>query len=148
MSLVTMARWFTPRHCGAVSSAMGARYRAHPNAHPGAPPAPNRPPEVDREGPMTETTFAPPGAGQWTAESAHAYGAMTPIGQHLMRTGMTKGVAQTFAEYGMPAETLDCRFVHGHMYTRLRPLVAPDRTATRPPPKVLLRLMFRVHPEL
>ena len=79
---------------------------------------------------MTETTFAPPGAGQWTAESAHAYGAMTPIGQHLMRTGMTKGVAQTFAEYGMPAETLDCRFVHGHMYTRLRPLVAPDRTAT------------------
>jgi phosphohistidine swiveling domain-containing protein len=97
---------------------------------------------------MTDTTFQPPGAGQWTAESAHAYGAMTPIGQHLMRTGMTTGMAQTFSEYGLPAETLDCRFVHGHMYTRIRPLVSPDRTSTRPPPKALLRLAFRVHPEL
>jgi rifampicin phosphotransferase len=97
---------------------------------------------------MTDTTFQPPGAGQWTAESAHAYGAMTAIGQHLMRTGMTTGMAQTFSEYGLPAETLDCRFVHGHMYTRIRPLVAPDRNPTRPPPKALLRLVFRVHPEL
>ena len=97
---------------------------------------------------MPDTTFQPPGAGQWTAESAHAYGAMTPIGQHLMRTGMTTGTAQTFSEYGLPAETLDCRFVHGHMYTRIRPLVSPDRTSTRPPPKALLRLAFRVHPEL
>jgi pyruvate,water dikinase len=97
---------------------------------------------------MTDTTFQPPGAGQWTAESAHAYGAMTPIGQHLMRTGMTTGMAQTFSDYGLPAETLDCRFVHGHMYTRIRPLIAPDRTPTRPPPKALLRLAFRLHPEL
>src|SRR5262249_36884521 len=92
-------------------------------------------------------TFEPPGAGQWTAESAHAYGAMTPVGQHLMRTGMVGGCAETFATYGMPAETLDCRFVRGHMYTRLRPLIAPDRSATRPPPKPLLRLAFRLHPE-
>jgi len=97
---------------------------------------------------MTDTTFQAPGAGQWTAESAHAYGAMTPIGQHLMRTGMTTGMAETFSDYGLPAETLDCRFVHGHMYTRIRPLIAPDRTPTRPPPKALLRLAFRVHPEL
>ena len=97
---------------------------------------------------MTDTTFQPPGAGQWTAESAHAYGAMTLIGQHLMRTGMTTGMAQTFSDYGLPAETLDCRFVHGHMYTRIRPLIAPDRTPTRPPPTALLRLAFRVHPEL
>ena len=97
---------------------------------------------------MTDITYEPPGAGQWTAESAHAYGAMTPIGQHLMRTGMTDGIAQTFSDYGMPAATLDCRFVHGHMYTRIRPLLAPDRTATRPPPKALLRLAFRLHPEL
>jgi pyruvate,water dikinase len=73
---------------------------------------------------------------------------MTPIGQHLMRTGMNGGCAELFADYGMPAETLDCRFVRGHMYTRIRPLLAPDRNATRPPPKAVLRLAFRLHPEL
>src|SRR5215211_6990745 len=40
MSLVTMARWFTPRHCGAVSSTMGARYRAAEDDREAAPRSP------------------------------------------------------------------------------------------------------------
>ena len=36
--------------------------------------------------------------------------------------------------YGMPAETLDARFVNGYFYSRIRPLLAPDRPAKKAPP--------------
>jgi pyruvate,water dikinase len=95
-----------------------------------------------------QVTWQAPGAGQWTAEAAHSLGAMTPIGQLLMTEGMTKGTAELFLLYGMPAESLECRFVRGHMYTRLRPLIRPDHGATKQPPAILLKLAFRIHPEL
>ncbi len=46
----------------------------------------------------------------------------------------------------MPAETLDVRFVRGFMYTRLRPLISPDRAATKLPPAPVLKLAVRLHP--
>jgi len=102
-----------------------------------------------KEGVMDhQVTSQAPGAGQWTAEAAHSLGAMTPIGQLLMTEGMTKGTAELFLLYGMPAESLECRFVRGHMYTRLRPLIRPDHSATKQPPAVVLKLAFRIHPEL
>jgi pyruvate,water dikinase len=55
---------------------------------------------------------------------------------------------RAFQEFGMPADTLETRFVHGFMYTRLRPLIAPDKPSTRLPPLPVLKLAVRLHPEM
>jgi hypothetical protein len=60
---------------------------------------------------------------------------------------MPAGLRRVFAELGTPAETLDCGFVNGFMYTRLRPLVAADRPTKNLPPKFVLRAVGRFHPE-
>src|SRR5262245_42141120 len=132
MSLVTRARWLTPAQRAAVSSGMRGTLSGG----------------TAKEAMMDQVTWQAPGAGQWTAEAAHSLGAMTPIGQFLMTEGMTQGTAELFQLYGMPAESIECRFVRGHMYTRLRPLIRPDRSATKQPPAVVLKLAFRIHPEL
>eukprot|EP01041_Mallomonas_annulata_P036962 gene36961-60177_t len=40
---------------------------------------------------------------------------------------MPAGMRRTFAEFGTPLDTLDVRFVNGQFYSRLRPLIRPDR---------------------
>jgi pyruvate,water dikinase len=62
--------------------------------------------------------------------------------------GCAKGSRVAFEEIGMPAETLDVQFVRGFMYSRLRPLIAPDRAATRLPPAVVLKVAVRLHPAM
>ena len=60
---------------------------------------------------------------------------------------MPAGMRRVFAELGTPADTLDCRFVNGFMYTRLRPLIAADRPATNLPPRFVMKAIARFHPE-
>ena len=60
---------------------------------------------------------------------------------------MPAGLRRVFAELGTPADTLDCRFVNGFMYTRLRPLIAADRPAKNLPPRFVLKVVGRFHPE-
>src|SRR5213076_1542616 len=66
----------------------------------------------------------PPGPGGWDLDRSHYPGGTTLISQALMR-GCAVGMRKAFAELGMPADTLDIRFVEGFMYSRLRPLIAP-----------------------
>ena len=51
------------------------------------------------------------------------------------------------SEFGIPAETLSARYVNGFFYSRLRPLVSPDKPPRKAPPRVVLQLVARVHPE-
>ena len=88
-----------------------------------------------------------PGAGMWSLDRSHFPGGTTALSQWLME-GCPKGMRTAFAEIGMPAETLDVRFVRGFMYTRLRPLIGPNRATTKLPPAPLLKLAVRVHPEM
>jgi rifampicin phosphotransferase len=82
----------------------------------------------------------------WDLDRSHYPGGTTPISQWLMGANEI-GLRRAFAELGMPADTLEARFVNGFMYTRLRPLLAPDRASTRLPPAAVLRLVVRLHPE-
>ncbi len=92
-------------------------------------------------------TFEPPGPGQWALDQSHMPGGSTPIIQELTRRSMPAGMRRVFGELGAPLDTLDVRFVNGFMYTRLRPLIAPDKPPKRLPPLVVLRLVSRLHPE-
>ena len=94
---------------------------------------------------MSDFAFDAPGAGMWDLDRSHYPGGTTPISQWLME-GCPNGMRGAFEEFGIPAETLDVRFVHGFMYTRLRPLIMPDKSATKQPPLPLLKLAVRLHP--
>ena len=90
--------------------------------------------------------FVAPGPGQWALDRSHFPGGATPIVQWLMEGGMAEGMRRAFAELGVPADALEARFVNGFLYTRLRPLLRPDRATTRLPPKNVLRVATRTHP--
>jgi pyruvate,water dikinase len=94
-----------------------------------------------------DVAFAAPGPGQWALDRSHYPGGTTPISQWVMEQSMPAGMERVFAEVGVPARRLDARFVHGFMYTRLRPLIGGDRGATRLPPLVLLKAVAHLHPE-
>src|SRR5436305_14618644 len=94
-----------------------------------------------------EEQFEAPGAGMWNLDRSHFPGGTTPMSVWLME-GCPTGMRRAFAEIGMPADTLDVAFVRGFMYTRLRPLIGPNRAATKLPPAPVLKVAVRVHPEM
>lgn len=90
--------------------------------------------------------FEPPGPGRWSLDRSHYPGGTTPIGQWLISESLPAGFGRVFAEIGVPAETMDVRFVNGFFYSRLRPLINPDNPAGKLPPAWVLRVTTRVHP--
>ncbi len=94
-----------------------------------------------------EATFEPPGPGHWDLDRSHYPGGTTPIMRWLMTESVETAYRKLWPEFGIAAETLSMRFVHGFAYTRVRPLIAPDKPPSRPPPAPILRLVSRLHPE-
>ena len=95
-----------------------------------------------------ELHFAAPGPGSWKNERSHCLGSITPVVQDLMSTAMENGMRTVFADLGVPADTLEAKFVNGFMYTRMRPLIGGDRASTKLPPVPILKLVMRLHPEM
>jgi pyruvate,water dikinase len=93
---------------------------------------------------ITET-FAPPAPGLWELDRSHYPGGTTAISQWLMES-CPAAMRKAFVALGVPAETLDVRFVNGFMYSRLRPLIRPDKPSTKLPPLFVLKLASRLHP--
>jgi pyruvate,water dikinase len=83
----------------------------------------------------------------WNLDRSHFPGGTTPMSTWFME-GCAKGMRKAFEELGMPADTLDVRFVRGFMYSRLRPLISPDRAATKLPPEFVLKVVVRLHPSM
>lgn len=92
-------------------------------------------------------SFETPGPGHWDLDRSHFPGGTTPISQWLMTESMPAGMSHVFADQGVPAKTLETRFVNGYHYTRLVPLIRGDKPATRLPPPFVLKAMTRLHPE-
>ncbi len=91
-------------------------------------------------------SWDPPGPGSWQLDRSHYPGGTTPISIELITQSMTEGMRRVFLELGTPAETMECQFVNGFMYTRLRPLIAANKSATKLPPLLALRIATRIHP--
>jgi rifampicin phosphotransferase len=97
---------------------------------------------------MGETAFEAPGPGRWELDRSHSLGGVTPIGRWLLSAAPDAAYRRLFAEFGVPAETLQLEFVHGFIYTRLRPLIGADKPASKPPPALVLKVLSRLHPEM
>ena len=53
---------------------------------------------------------------------------------------------RVFAELGTPADAMRTRFVNGFMYTRLLPLLGPEKRPRPLPPVPILKVVARLHP--
>ena len=92
-------------------------------------------------------TFTPPGKGPWELESTHAARPMTALAQRGFMIGFPKGFAEGTARYGLLLSHLEPGFSQGFCYNQPVAVGAPAG-AMGPPPKLVLQLISRIHPEM
>jgi rifampicin phosphotransferase len=92
-------------------------------------------------------TFEPPGKGPWELETTHSSRPMTAIIQAGFIDGFTKGFAEGTKRYGVLLSHLEPGFSHSFLYNQPVPVGAPEG-AMGPPPKPVLQLISRIHPEM
>lgn len=92
-----------------------------------------------------EPTWEAPDGGRWEWAGSHVPGVATPIYADIHLDALPRGLGLVFERYGVPMRTLDERLVNGRMYTAMQPLVGRPGSAV--PPKPLLWLATRLHPE-
>ncbi|MEM7285215.1 MAG: PEP-utilizing enzyme [Actinomycetota bacterium] len=93
------------------------------------------------------TQFTPPGPGHWELDRSHFPGGATEIMKELITESVEEAYRKSFPVNGIPAETVNMCFVNGFTYTRLRPLISPDKPAKKNPPTFVLKVASRLHPE-
>ncbi|MBL8779219.1 MAG: hypothetical protein JNK12_25065 [Acidimicrobiales bacterium] len=91
-----------------------------------------------------DLTWEAPDKGEWRGLHDHFPRALTPEFQGLLTEGMVAGEAEYFARYGLPARTIEPRFVHGRVFIAAQPLLGPY--TDRLPPAPLLWLAVRLAP--
>lgn len=99
---------------------------------------------------MTEhasVTWEKPGPGTWELDSSHAGAAPGPIQRDLYEEALPAGMKDGLSRFGAPISHMEMHWVHGKFYRRLVPVVGGTRDLP-PPPKPLLWLAARLHPEL
>lgn len=93
-------------------------------------------------------TFEAPGPGHWELETTHH--GLRPL-SHLIRdaytNGFEEGITRCLERYGLPLSTVRAELVEGCFYVRPRAVGEGDKPSA-PPPKPIMWLLARVHPEL
>ncbi len=89
-------------------------------------------------------TWEAPGPGLWRRDVTHFPDAVTRFMTEFFNSiGMREG----FRNYGLLLDHFDMRLVGGRLYSRPRPVGALEK-ASSPPPKIIFKLLFLLHPEL
>ncbi len=92
-------------------------------------------------------TFEAPGKGPWELETTHGSRPMTRITQRAFLEGFAKGFAEGTAKYGVLLDHMEPAFVQSFLYTQPVAVGAPAG-AMGPPPKPILQVVSRIHPEM
>ena len=95
-----------------------------------------------------ELEWTAPGPGRWALDRSHINQPATLINQRIQGAGVAQGTREMFKFIGAPLDALEFRFVNGLVYSRVRPLIAPDKPAAKLPPLPLLKLAIRLHPQM
>jgi pyruvate,water dikinase len=96
---------------------------------------------------MKDLTFLPPGPGAWELDQTHFIRPLTLFAQETITEPFIRGFSEGTRRYGVLLDTLEPRMVHGLVYMRPRPVGAPP-AATKPPPKLLFKVLQIFHPEI
>ena len=95
----------------------------------------------------TEATWTPPGAGSWICDRSHTSPGPTRLYRRMVEEHTEPAYRRVMRRYGGAVGSVDLKFVNGAMYRRIVPLLAPDKDKGTVPPKPLLWLVTRLHPE-
>jgi len=96
---------------------------------------------------MAPATFAAPGPGSWQLDAVHWPRPVTRLYADMFPGRFTAGFGEAVRTYGALIDTLEFAEVNGFLYFAPRPVGAP-KGAKGPPPKVIFKLLLRLHPEL
>jgi phosphohistidine swiveling domain-containing protein len=96
----------------------------------------------------TPTPWEAPGPGLWRRDLTHFPDAVTRFNtEFLIEFFNSIGMREGFRNYGLLLDHFEMRFVGGRLYSRARPVGALEK-ASSPPPKIIFKLLFLLHPEL
>jgi phosphohistidine swiveling domain-containing protein len=96
---------------------------------------------------ISPTEFTPPGPGVWERESTHLVRPMSRALEALYPQAATEGFRWAMARYGLLLETMEFAPVNRFIYICARPVGAP-KSAKGPPPKLIFKLLTKLHPEV
>jgi rifampicin phosphotransferase len=91
--------------------------------------------------------FTPPGPGVWERESVHTMRPISRAHAAIFPDAVNAGFRWGMKRYGFLLEGMEFQVVNRYLYTCLRPVGAP-KGAKGPPPKLILKLMLLLHPEM
>ncbi len=92
-----------------------------------------------------ERTFEAPGPGTWALDTTHNSGAMTHYTAQCF-SGLPRGFHECLSKYGVLIDRLQPAFLHGFFFMQQVGVVG--KPGGGPPPKLMLQLMFKIHPKL
>lgn len=104
---------------------------------------PGRGPEAE-----TDLGWEAPGPGSWSFDATHATRPFDRFTAAVLVDSYAEGFRRGMRTIGSPLETIELGLVNGWPYTRVKPLGGPDDPSGKPPPRVVMSLLFRLHPEL
>lgn len=93
------------------------------------------------------TGFTPPGPGVWELESTHMVRPVSRALAALFPEAATEGFRAAMERYGMLLEGLEFKVVNRFVYICARGVGAP-KGAKGPPPKLIFKLLTKLHPEI
>jgi pyruvate,water dikinase len=91
--------------------------------------------------------FAPPGPGVWEVEATHIGRPISRSMAAIFPAAATEGFREGMARYGMLLECMEFQVVNRFVYTAVRAVGAP-KGAKGPPPKLIFKLVTKLHPEV
>src|SRR5690242_887906 len=91
--------------------------------------------------------FEPPGKGPWELEATHMSRPATLLLQAAFKEGFPAGFKTGTARFGLLLSHLEPGFSQSMIYMQPVPVGAPEG-AMGPPPKPVLQLVSRLHPEM
>jgi phosphohistidine swiveling domain-containing protein len=91
--------------------------------------------------------FAPPGPGVWELEATHMVRPVSRALEAVFPDAATAGFREGMARYGLLLEGMEFKTVNRFIYTAARAVGAP-KNAKGPPPKLIFKLLIKLHPEI
>ncbi|RNL78837.1 PEP-utilizing enzyme [Nocardioides marmorisolisilvae] len=91
--------------------------------------------------------FEPPGKGPWELEATHMSRPATLLLQQAFRDGFPAGFREGTSRFGLLLSHLEPGFSQSFIYAQPVPIGAPEG-AMGTPPKPVLQLVSRIHPEM
>ena len=96
---------------------------------------------------LATSEFTAPGPGVWEVESTHMIRPVSRAMSAILPGAATAGFRESMARYGMLLDYMEFAVVNRFLYICPRPVGAP-KGAKSPPPKLIFKLLTKLHPEM